>query len=66
MEVACTRRLVDAVDNLFETVCDDLVNGALSLGEVHHLVGIFIIVSAIFFLDEMAHIHQKLGCGASS
>ena len=58
--------MVDGVDDLFKTVGDDLVEGALTFGEVHHFIGTEVIVFAIFLLQEVAHIHQEFHCGTST
>ena len=64
--VAGTGRLVERVDDLLEAVGDDLVDRALLQAEIHDIVGMGIVVLAIFLLDEVVHIHQELRCGAGS
>ena len=54
LEVTGARRLVDGVDDLLEAVGDDLVEGALFLGEVHHFVGPLVIVFSVLLLDEIS------------
>ena len=51
---------------MFKTVGDDLVEGALTFGEVHHIVCMEVIVFAILLLQEVAHIHQEFHCGTST
>ena len=66
LEIARSSGLVDGVDDLFKTIGDDLVEGALTFGEIHHIVCMEIIVFAIFFFQEMAHVHQEFHCGTST
>ena len=61
LEIARARRLVDGIDHLLETVGDHFVNGALLAGKVNHLIGIFVVVSAVFLFDEVVEVHQELG-----
>ena len=66
LEVARSRRLIDGIDHLFEAIRNDFVHRALLLGKVYDLVGAQIEVIAVFLLEEIAHIHQKLRRGASA
>ena len=66
MEVARSRRLIDGIDHLFEAIRNDFVHRALLLGKVYDLVGAQIEVFAVFLLEEIAHVHQKLRRGASA
>ena len=66
LEVASSRRLIDGIDHLFEAIRNDFVHRALLLGKVYDLVGAQIEVIAVFLLEEVAHIHQKLRRGASA
>ncbi len=64
LEVACSRRLVDGVDDLLEAVGDDLVDGALAQGEVNDLVGVLVVVEAVLLADEVVQVHEELWRGA--
>ena len=66
LEVSCAGGLVDGIDDLLEAVGDDFVDGAAVQGEVGGFVGAEIVVLAIFFSNEIAHIHQELRCGTGS
>ena len=63
LEIACAGGLVDGIDDLLEAVSDHLVDGAVAEGAVHDFIGAEVIVFAIFFLKEVAHVHEKLHCG---
>ena len=63
LEIACAGGLVDGIDDLLEAVSDHLVDGAVAAGAVHDFIGAEVIVFAIFFLKEVAHVHEKLHCG---
>ena len=64
--VAGTGRLVERVDDLLKAVGDDLVERALLQAEIHDIVGMGIVVLAVFLLNEIIHIHQELRCGAGA
>ena len=66
LEVARSRRLIDGIDHLFEAIRNDFVHRTLLLGKIYDLVGAQIEVFAVFLLEEIAHIHQKLRRGASA
>ena len=66
LEIPRSGRLVDRIDDLFETIGDDLVDRAPFLREIDHLVRPFEIVGAVLLADKIVHIHQKFGCGAGA
>ena len=53
-------------DEMLETVCDDLVDGAAAQREVYHALGFEIVVVAILLRDKMTHVHEKFRRGAGS
>jgi hypothetical protein len=54
------------VDNLLETVGDDLIDGALFQRQVYHVIDVFVVVLSIFFLYKVVHVHQKFRSGAGA
>ena len=63
LEVSRSGGLIDGVDDLFETVGDNFIEGALAEASVHHFIGTKMIVVAILFGEEITHIHQKFHRG---
>ena len=59
LEVACSRGLVDGIDNLLEAIGDDFIQGALLERQINHLVGTFVIVVAVFLADRIKAITKK-------
>ena len=66
LEVACARGLVDRVDDLLETVGDDLVDRAAAFRKVGGVVGSQVVVLAVLLFDEIVEVHQKFGRGAGA
>ena len=66
LEISSPSWLIDGVNNLFEAVGDDLVEGAFACREVDHFVSASVVVFAVFHLYEIVEIHQEFRCGAGA
>ena len=55
--VAGSGGLVEGVNNLFETIGNHLVDGALFHREVNHPVGVFPVVFSVFYSDKVVQVH---------
>ena len=64
LEIASTGRLVQAINDLLETIGNDFVNRAMFLTHVHNFVRTFVVVLSILLLDKIVHIHKELGRSA--
>ncbi len=58
--------MVESIDNLFETIGDNLVESTAAQAKVNDLVGTGIIILAIVFADEIVQIHQEFRSGTGS
>ena len=66
LEVAGAGGLVQRVDDLLEAVGDHLVHRLLLEAEVDDAVGLFVVVFAVVFLDEVVEVHEELRGGAGA
>ena len=63
LEIAGTRRLVDGIYDLLETVCDDFIDRSLFQRQVCQFIQMFIIVLSVFQTNEIVHVHQEFRSG---
>ncbi len=66
LEIPGTRRLIDGVHDLLETISNYFIYGPLFGGKVSELFRMFVVILSEFFFYEIIHIHQKLWCGAGT
>ena len=66
MVVAGAARLVDGIDNLFETVGNHLVNRPLPYRQIHNTIRFLVVVGTIFQSQKIVQVHQKFRRGAGS